>query len=451
MSELYIVHCIDTEGPLYESLPATFDRMQAILGIDIAPTRENLERIQRGEVDLGGKEKAAQMIFSPELLAYNDTWGKIDGMLDTMLSSEYRLQFSDSAGNGWIYSWFILDHIDFLVNPRRRDIGYHNIFDHYCERLRQGESSRDEVHWHFHPMSTYREAHTCGTSLLRSPHVIETLARRVIDRCWFPTSYRAGFHAERPDIHWFLEQWIPFDFSNQAMSGLTTDGYQRDTSNGRFGDWRRAVDDWSHYHPSHDDYQVPGDCRRTIFRCLNVGTRLRLLTQEDVTAAFSRAADGHPTMLAFTNHDFRDMRSDVAKTYAMIAQSAKEHPEVSWYHLGAKEAAQRILGIDSKRDQPTVDVCIDAVEGGAVVSVKVSEKLFGPQPFLAIKTQDNRYLTDNFDLQVPGLSWTYTFDSQTIPIHAVESIGVATTFMDGACSVIVLDKSGQVIQAEFFI
>lgn len=34
---------------------------------------------------------------------------------------------------------------------------------------------------------------------------------------WFPLVNRAGMHNERPDSNWFLEQWIPFDASNQSI------------------------------------------------------------------------------------------------------------------------------------------------------------------------------------------------------------------------------------------
>ena len=37
---------------------------------------------------------------------------------------------------------------------------------------------------------------------------------RIIDNKWFPVANRAGFHIERPDSHYFLEQYIPFDLSN---------------------------------------------------------------------------------------------------------------------------------------------------------------------------------------------------------------------------------------------
>ena len=39
---LFLVHCVDTEGPLYESLGATFERLRNSLGIQLTPSRETL-------------------------------------------------------------------------------------------------------------------------------------------------------------------------------------------------------------------------------------------------------------------------------------------------------------------------------------------------------------------------------------------------------------------------
>jgi hypothetical protein len=441
--ELYVVHCIDTEGPLHESLEATFERLEAILGRRLEPSRATLDRIRRRELDLGGQEDLAALITSPQLLDYNDTWDKVDAMLDELLSPAFRAAHADGRGGGWVYSWFAVDHVGYVDNPRRRDIGYHNVFDHYRARLRASGSTRDELQFHFHPMSTYREAHVCATSYLNSPHLLETLARRIVDRSWFPSCFRPGFHAERPDAHWFLEQWLPFDFANQAMPGDATLEQQRDLAAGRLGDWRRAPSDWSHYRPSHDDYQTPGDARRTIFRCLNVGTRLRLLDEAEVRRAFERADGGAPTVLAFTDHDFRDMRPDVAATHALLRKVAADFPEVDWRHAGAREAARAVLGRD--RDPPLeLTARLQRVGPDLHLHVEANHDTFGPQPFLAVRTHDKRYLTDNWDLQVPRRSWSYVFDASTILPASIDRIGIAANDLAGHTHVLTLDADGTV-------
>lgn len=436
---LYVVHAIDTEGPLHESLEATFERLRNIVGVALAPTRANLHRLRRREIDLDGKEDVAALVVSEELLAYNGTWDQVDAMLDAMLRPEYRDAYPDALGRGWVYSWFVVDHVGYDTNPRRRDMGYHNVFDHYLALLRDTGSTQDDVQFHFHPMSTYREAHVCATSYLRSPHLLETLARRVIDRQWFPSCFRPGFHAERPDAHWFLEQWIPFDFANQATAGDVA--LQQDVSGGRLGDWRRAPNDWSPYHPHHDDYQVPGGCRRTLFRCLNVGTRFKLLDQAEVDRAFARADAGAPTVLAFTNHDFRDMRPDVARTHALLVDAAKRFPDVEWRHARALDAARAVLG-RSDRTPLRLTATLVHEDGRARLDVAADRDTFGPQPFLAVATMDRRYLADNFDIHQPHRRWSYTFDGETVPLEAVARIGVASNDANGSTHVLTLAPDG---------
>ena len=84
---VYVVHCVDTEGPLRESVEATFERLKAIFGIDLEPSVALLRQLQAGEVETGGLEQAVRKVVDPHLLDSNDTWDKIDGMLASCMSS----------------------------------------------------------------------------------------------------------------------------------------------------------------------------------------------------------------------------------------------------------------------------------------------------------------------------------------------------------------------------
>ncbi len=418
---LFLVHCIDTEGPLHESLEATFERVEAMTGERLEPTQATLAALQAGTIGLGGREEAVRLALSPQLLAYNDDWGKVDAMLDEMMSPAYRRRYSDPEGRPWTYNWFCVDHVGYTDNPRRRDMGYHNIFDHYRARLEES-GGPDEIHWHAHPMPPSREAHRNATSYLRSPHVFETLARRILDRSSFPSVFRPGFHVERPDSHWLLEQYVPFDYANQAVPEAGLEEAQVDLADGRWGDWRRAPHDWSPYRPSHDDYQRPGACRRTIFRCLNVGTRLRLLDEAEVRRAFARAESGRSTALAFTDHDFRDMRPDVGLVHGLVSRVATEFPEVAWRNAGALEAARAVLGLEAPGPLE-LSAQVTKGAGSMRVDVMASHELFGPQPFFAVKLRDQTYAFDNLDIQEPFLRWSYIFDEQTFRPGSLEAFG----------------------------
>jgi hypothetical protein len=435
---VYVVHCIDTEGPLHESLDATFERLRDIFQLDLQPSAGLLRSLQAGKVHLGGIEAAVQKVLDPHLLAYNDTWDKVDAMLAELMSESFRGQVRDSFGGGWVYNWFCVDHVDYDENPRRRDMGYHAIFEHYQRLIRETCSTQDGLHFHYHPHSFRRQAHRCATHWwAASDSLHQTLSRRVIDHQWFPSAHRPGFHVIRPDSHWFLEQHIPFDFSSQAMVNSGVDADQAGLLGGRFGDWRRAPVTWEPYHPSADDYQVPGNCRRWIARCLNVGTRYRVLDEQDVRQAFREAEEGKPVVLAITNHDFRDMRPDVQSTRELIERVAAEFPDVPFIFSEAIEAMREALHLEPI-EPCELELSMQQTGKSHVLQVRASVPTFGPQPWLALKTVDGSYHFDNFDIDRPFHRWQYVFDEETFPLSAIDSIGVAANNAYGIATVAVM-------------
>ena len=79
---VYVVHCIDSEGPLYEEPTVPFEQIRNIFGIEIDPTRENLVKLQKGELDLGGKEEAVSNLVDVHKITTRGTWEEIQEMLD---------------------------------------------------------------------------------------------------------------------------------------------------------------------------------------------------------------------------------------------------------------------------------------------------------------------------------------------------------------------------------
>ena len=59
------------------------------------------------------------------------------GISRPTLYKYFRNKDKDSFGKNWIFNWHCLDHVGYKNNPRRRDIGYHKIFDHYRKTLKK--------------------------------------------------------------------------------------------------------------------------------------------------------------------------------------------------------------------------------------------------------------------------------------------------------------------------
>ena len=438
---VYVVHAVDTEGPLYVDLDAKFELLEELVDVSgIERTRENLDAIIAGDIDFGNKQAVIRDIMSSHRNDYMDGWEKLGRMLDNAMSPEQRRRVTDSFDGGYVFNWFCLDHIGFETNPRRREMGFHKVHDYYAARIdaqeaqRDGRWARDGLHWHFHPMSTYREAHRCATSVLNSPHIRETLARRIIERDYFPSSVRCGFQTERPDTHWFLEQYIPFDFTNTATEDASELEAMADLTSGRFGDWRRAPADWSVYRPSQDDYQSPGDCRRYIARALNILSRFANIDAYEAEKAFARADAGTPTLLAIATHDFRDLAPEMAALGDLLVDAQKKYPDVKFRFAEARDAMRNV--VHGTVYGPALRLEINPVIGadGRIKSVAITTaagKVFGPQPFLAIQMASGQVIHDNLDFGLDGTSWNYVFDYETVLPGDVQKIGVGAADVYG--------------------
>lgn len=441
---VYITFCIDTEGPLYESLQAKFERLEHLFSLkNLKVSRENLELLKDGKIDLGGKEEDVQRVLNGHLANYNETWDQVEEMLNRFTSPDFRNKTLDSYGQGFIYNWFLLDHVGFTVNPRRRDLGFHNIFDFYRDYISLNLSChKDGFQWHFHPVSTYNEAHRCATSYFRTPEIFEILSRKIIERNWFPSAFRAGFQAERPDCNFFLEQWIPFDISNMAMEDNTELEKSTDFRKGRSGNWRKAPADWSVYHPSHDDYQIEGNCRRWIGRALNVLNRIGSVDQNEVDKAFARAEDKGATLLGVAVHDFRDLCTDADHLLSLVKNSAKKYPNVKFKFSEVVEAFRSVTGqFPSEEDNLKLSIKYNPESSDDVANIDIaceSGNVFGPQPWLAIETKSKLFIHDNLDFGDQEGLWHYAFHGDTLPIEDVSAIGVGASDKFGNTDVKVL-------------
>jgi len=448
-----IVHHVDTEGPLSESVVEVFQRLESTLGVcfDLAPTIGNLKLLQEGRIeglDTLTREEIRR-IANPHLVQFKRTWSEIDEMLHRVLAPSFRNEIVDTTGTGWVYNWHVIDHVGFESNPRHRDMGYLNILNHYQEILGSTKSTMDEVHWHFHPVSFYREAHISATSYDNSMYELhQVISRRLLEKGWFPRVNRAGFHTIRPDSNFFLEQWIPFDASNQAYPEETL--AQVDALNGRFGDWRGAPDDWSVYHPSPLDWRTPGSMNRIIARTLNLQTRFRNINEEEIERAFMKASrEDQAVYLGITNHDFREMSTEIRDFQQMLISVAGRHHSVPFVYRSAIGAFRTVLGYSNEqieRDR----IRLEGELLGNLLRVRiVNGAIFGPQPYLAFKTTAGQFFHDNFDFGVGPKSFSYVFDRLTIPLHEVSLIGVASNDRYGNCHILKLVlRNGEILQDE---
>jgi len=112
----------------------------------------------------------------------------------------------------------------------------------------------------------------------------------------------------------------------------------------------------------------------------------------------------------------------------MLALAKRQFPNVAFQFCEAREAVRSALGLKEKTP-PHLNLKMQNNR----LRITSDSPIFGPQPFLAIKTMDGHYYHDNLDFQKPFREWSYVFDAQTFLTSMIEKVGV------GAC-----DKTGNV-------
>ena len=431
MKTVYIVHAIDTEGPLYESLDAKFERIEDIFKIKIKKkTLNEYNKFIKKKFIKDGNEIKVSEVFNNHLNNYNDNWKKISSMVKELMTIKFRNQFKDSFNKNWKITWHTLDHVNYKNNPRKRDLGFHKIYNFYEKILNKNKKIGDDIQWHYHPISTFHDAHYCATSYFRKEGIYEILCRKIIDKKFFPSAFRAGFQAERPDSNWFLEQWIPFDITNMAVKNKKHFDKFLDFKLGRSGNWRNAPNDWSIYHPDRSDYQKKGDNKRWIGRALNPLNRIAPLTQEEVDRAFQKSNDENkPVLMGLASHDWRDIRHEIKYSYKLILNAKKKFPKVNFSFQTVTNGFRETLykKNDIKKNKLKIKIInklkVKNDHPHFFVEVK-NGNIFGPQPFLAIKSTNGDYIYDNFDFIKKNV-WAYSFHQDTIVLDKVKKIYIA--------------------------
>ncbi len=420
---LSVVHCVDTEGPLEEPLDATFDRLRKHFGVDLQPARATLRALQRAELDLNGLEETVARFLAPDRLRYLSTWAEVEDMVASVTSEGYRRSQCDPEGNPYCFSWFIIDVVGYHDNPRRKAGGFHAVWDVYNRLLRE-TIHYDSVGWHFHTVPVGNHAVEYNTCWTNNDFHEQSLARRLIERESFPSIFRAGGVIERNDLNFWLEQFIPFDFSSAATANR---GYP-----GAMSDWRHAPLDWTGYHPSYDDYRRTGPMRRWIFRCLEVSGFETKLAAADVESAFERVRAGQDAVMAYSSHDRRDLRLDVNDASALVREVSTGYPDVAWRWANGLDAARGVAGVKDVAAPQFTHVWKDET-----IFIRSDKPLFGPTPFLAVEEFGGVFFRDNPTIE-GTMEWAYR------PVRRSETrrIGIAGGGVNGAVGVHIVPVTG---------
>jgi len=269
----------------------------------------------------------------PNAITVNSTWDAVETEVRAVMAPELRQRYSDALGRPFTLEWFVVDWIGNGPNPRKLQAGYHAILDRYRELLKLAGAAgfEDMIHWHYHHAPPGRIDGQCPDWFACRRHE-DVLCRRLLERAHWPAVYRAGNTWENNDASNWLERWFPFDLSNRGPY-----------KNVHY-DWSRAPRHWTFYHPSRSDYQRSGDQRRIMGRSLDI--EKGFFCAEEVEQAFLDAAEGRDSYVSFYTHDFNEMTRYIAAGVETIRQVATRYPKVVWLHSGVLELFRKFRNLE---------------------------------------------------------------------------------------------------------
>lgn len=349
------------------------------------------------------------------------TWDHVGGAMARLNAPTFRRAVPDSFRNEAIVSWFILDWTGFKTNPVQRDMGYHKVLDRFRGFLK--DVPQDAFCWHYHHPPVDGTGNHWNPDWLTRPDWHEEfeyqtiLHRKILERNWFPNTFRAGATIESNEISNWLERWIPFDYSSR--SPLKVDDVT---------DWSLAPTDWDYYHPSPTNYQQAGNLKRCLARSLDAGSRLYTITQEEVDRAFARAQTTGGAILSSFTHDYRDIAEPFLRFLDKVRDASKRHPGVDWKYATAPQAIQERRGWT---EIPPLK--LDVTPDHDRWSIRSNQPLMGPIPWVCVEKGDGTVGTASPLISAGERHWTVAKSA----LKGATRLGVAANTERGATAVVV--------------
>ncbi len=246
-----------------------------------------------------------------------------------------------------------------------------------------------------------------------------TLAQYLLEEGVFPVSFRSGWHYMDNVWQRYLDTILPFSMHDDWPSVRTTTVEPIDN----VYDWSRCSKEFVPFHPSPDDYQVPGTCK-------GYNLRSQYMANMDSTGMkdiFAKAAAGVDQVVCLWAHlpevDFPDNASRID---SLAHFAAARYPSVKFRYCTATEAMQRWLGT-TDATPPTVTITENRVGDNSTFVVTTNEPLFQPHPFVAMKDIYERYSVPLLN-QTGANEWT---TAVPVPSKIVAKVAAAATDVAG--------------------
>ena len=381
--------------------------------------------------------------ITPLLLGYNKT--DSNSTLSKVMNYNFRNNLTDSFNNTIKYTWFALAMEIYCVsNDTDCNIIYSALVDgipnisDYGGWKNEIDAYGDSIEFHYHHLNwtdINNDSIYYWNQLIEFNNSNEYLIKKIlnhllIDKQFFPSSYRAGWTWEDNNLSNFLEKWIPFDFSNlaplsDAGCGETPNDPKTEQAEceplSNVFNWSIAPINSTFYHPNTDNYQLEGNLSRLILRC-------KAYYQEgDMEEVFEQALIKNQFVCLYSHID-DGLIIETQESYRLIKDAASRY-NVSFKFVNADEAARIYLN-----SQDVISPIINIRKENSSLIVESNEEIYQEKPYVAIKYRNNTY--SNLELTEGGNNrWFYNL---SLMGNSEYTIGIAIT-----------DNSGNVATAKY--
>ena len=326
----------------------------------------------------------------------NFNWTGPNAFVAQVMNDGFRSGYTDSYG-GHIKFSFFMETGEYFCHSTLLDCN--GIYTPMEKFIPDVALYGDELGWHFHnaawvaanwdttkhywsQISTFNGTRYWDGTDIESAE--KALNHWLIDKSFFPTTFRSGWVWENNDFSNWLEEIVPFDYSNLSPLGAQQ---PEGSIFWDYYDWRRAPRGWVCYHPNSNDYQANGDRRRTIFRSNNVDSNNPEsgLPSHQLEAAFTEAAQGENVYVSVYGHTSYPLTSFFQQPWYNDLIALSVQYQTPFKFATSKEAARAMLGYDADTTAPTVT--LNRVGDSLVISV--DEMTFQRKPYCALKQGDS--------------------------------------------------------------
>jgi Bacterial Ig domain len=350
--------------------------------------------------------------------------------LYTVMDPVWRSQSRDSFGQPVKFTWWMMQG-NIYRDAANLNVPVNNTMTLHLMKQFQGAAIRqfgDELSLHYHTF-LWSDYQGNGVFFWNQAQTFEecradfdyTLAQMLLEEEVFPVSFRSGWHYMDNDWQQYLDRLLPYSMHDNwpAVRAWYTNGPVNNVQ-----DWSRAPNVFIPFHPSIDDYEVPGASPGWNVRSI----KMQAMAQRDMNAIFALATNGVDQVACIWDHLPEDFVTNFLRINEYAHVAASNYPTVSFRYCTAVEAMQRWRRLAAET-APRLDVAESAQGEALTLSIRSNRALFQPQPFVALRDAFGQYANlTAFCVPAGTNAWTVTLP---IPRDTVAKVGIAATDLAG--------------------